>query len=66
MTETAPNMRNQKGVLGKDDVRADIGVSTDLSDALIHALMGPILAAHTEDQEQFLVVRQSEYRIGDY
>jgi len=57
---------NRRAVIGKDDVRADIGRSTDLADAIIHAIMGPHLAAADARQEQYTRVRQSDYSIGDY
>jgi len=57
---------NRRAVIGKDDVRSDIGRSTDLADAVLHAIMGPILAAADAEQEKYTRVRPSDYRIGDY
>lgn len=63
------NMRNQRMVEQKDDVIKRLGHSTDRSDAILHAIYGPILLANAEQEEEketTYVVTPHNYRIGNY
>ena len=66
MRAGAPNLRNQRPVIGKDEIRKTIGGSTDRADAIMHAIMGPLLTQADEVAETEQVVRPIEYRIGNY
>ncbi len=66
MRSAGVNLRNQKSVIAKEDVRSDIGRSTDLSDSILHGVFGPILLNAEQAAAPRSNMRQSQYRIGDY
>lgn len=69
---TAPRLKridssSRRHVESKEDVKARLGRSPDCADAVLHGMIGPVLARERAQGTQTMVrVRDSTYQIGRY
>jgi len=58
------NLRDQKRVEKKNDIRKRLHRSTDCADAVLHGLMGKVLTESVEQGGTYTTITPSTYSIG--